>query len=47
MKILKLAVTRSSTLIAPPSASHITNPHHWEPNPSFAEAEVYFIKELG
>jgi len=46
MKILKLAVTRSSTLVAPPSTSHITNPHHWEPHTSFAEAEVYFKKEL-
>merc|ERR1719431_683241 len=46
MKILKLAVTRSSTLVAPPSTSHISNPHHWEPHTSFAEAEVYFKKEL-
>jgi len=46
LKILKLAVTRSSTLVAPPSTSHISNPHHWEPHTSFAEAEVYFKKEL-
>merc|ERR1719305_1018068 len=41
LKILKLAVTRSSTLVAPPSTSHISNPHHWEPHTSFAEAEVF------
>ena len=46
LKILKLAVTRSSTLVAPPSTSHTANPHHWEPHTSFAEAEVYFKKEL-
>ena len=47
LKILKLAVTRSSTLVAPPSTGHISNPqHHWEPHTSFAEAEVYFKKEL-
>merc|ERR1719334_942130 len=46
MKILKLAVTRSSTLVAPPSTNHVSNPHHWEPHTSFAEAEVYFKKEL-
>ena len=46
LKILKLAVTRSSTLVAPPSTSHVANPHHWEPHTSFAEAEVYFKKEL-
>ena len=45
MKILKLAVTRSSTLVAPPSSSHPA-PHHWEPHTSFAEAEVWFKKEL-
>lgn len=47
LKILKLAVTRSSTLVAPPSTGHVANPqHHWEPHTSFAEAEVYFKKEL-
>ena len=64
LKILKLAVTRSSTLVAPPStgfikyfdvscfssfnvSGHMSNPqHHWEPHTSFAEAEVYFKKEL-
>merc|ERR1719334_688889 len=46
LKILKLAVTRSSTLVAPPHTSHVSNPCHWEPHTSFAEAEVYFKKEL-
>merc|ERR1719394_2377557 len=47
LKILKLAVTRSSTLVAPPSTGH-SREHHWEPHPhtSFAEPDVYFKKEL-
>ena len=47
LKILKLAVTRSSTLVAPPSTGHISNPQHshWEPHTSFAEAEVYYSKK--
>ena len=41
LKILKLAVTRSSTLVAPPSSASAMS-YHWET----AEADVYFKKEL-
>jgi hypothetical protein len=46
LKILKLAVTRSSTLVAPPSSSisSHSSSHLWEAHTSFAEAEVYFKK---
>ena len=48
LKILKLAVTRSSTLVAPPSSSSSLSTHSsshlWEAHTSFAEAEVYFKK---
>ncbi|XP_047109734.1 protein furry [Schistocerca piceifrons] len=48
LKILKLVVTRSSTLVAPPTALH---PPHWEnsansPHPSFADGEIFTKKEL-
>ncbi|KAL1131070.1 hypothetical protein AAG570_012307, partial [Ranatra chinensis] len=44
MKILKLVVTRSSTLVAPPLPSHHS---HWEsPHPSFADSEIFSKKEL-
>lgn len=49
LKILKLVVTRSSTLVAPP----IQNQSYWEssiisstPHPSFAESEIFAKKEL-
>ena len=46
LKILKLAVTRSSTLVAPPSSGGI--PYHWETTSGapFQEADFYFKKEL-
>jgi hypothetical protein len=50
LKILKLAVTRSSTLVAPPSSSSMSShssSHLWETHTSFAEAEVYFKKGKG
>lgn len=48
MKILKLAVTRSSTLVAPPSNSGSMPPYHWEATAgtNFAEADLYPKKEL-
>ncbi|KAK9752212.1 Cell morphogenesis central region [Popillia japonica] len=48
LKILKLVVTRSSSLSAPPTSLHT----HWEtsitsvPHPSFSEIEVFSKKEL-
>lgn len=48
LKILKLVVTRSSSLVAPTSLSH----SYWEssistaPHPSFTETEVFAKKEL-
>jgi hypothetical protein len=46
LKILKLAVTRSSTLVAPPSTGAMS--YHWETTSAsnFAEADMYFKKEL-
>ena len=46
MKILKLAVTRSSSLVAPPSGGAIS--YHWETasGAPFQEADLYFKKEL-
>ena len=46
MKILKLAVTRSSTLVAPPSSGGMS--YHWETasGSNFAETDLYFKKEL-
>ena len=46
LKILKLAVTRSSTLVAPPSSGTIS--YHWETSSGapFQEADLYFKKEL-
>ena len=43
---MKLAVTRSSTLVAPPSSGAI--PYHWETTSGapFQEADFYFKKEL-
>merc|ERR1719445_1937769 len=46
LKILKLAVTRSSTLVAPPSTSHTPTPHLWEAHAAFSESDLYFKKEL-
>lgn len=48
LKILKLVVTRSSTLVAPPTATHSS---HWEssmssPHPSFTDNELFTKKEL-
>ncbi|XP_069669911.1 protein furry isoform X4 [Periplaneta americana] len=48
LKILKLVVTRSSTLVAPPTSLH---PPHWEtsatsPHPSFTDSEIFTKKEL-
>ncbi|KAL7307325.1 hypothetical protein TKK_0000516 [Trichogramma kaykai] len=48
LKILKLVVTRSSTLSAPPTTVHAT---HWElsissPHPSFNDNELFSKKEL-
>ncbi|PSN33970.1 Protein furry [Blattella germanica] len=48
LKILKLVVTRSSTLVAPPTSLH---PPHWEtsatsPHPSFTDNEIFTKKEL-
>jgi hypothetical protein len=48
LKILKLVVTRSSTLVAPPTSLH---PPHWEtsatsPHPSFTDNETFTKKEL-
>ncbi|XP_075228459.1 microtubule binding protein furry isoform X2 [Lycorma delicatula] len=48
LKILKLVVTRSSTLVAPPMPAH---PSSWEPcasspHPSFTDNEVFTKKEL-
>ncbi|XP_059089513.1 protein furry-like isoform X3 [Tigriopus californicus] len=49
LKILKLAVTRSSTLVAPPSNSGPVT-YHWDASPSnfsnFSEGDLYFKKEL-
>ncbi len=50
LKILKLAVTRSSTLVAPPAGSSSTPSlsYPWETGPgaNFAETDLYFKKEL-
>ncbi|PNF32075.1 hypothetical protein B7P43_G05726 [Cryptotermes secundus] len=48
LKILKLVVTRSSTLVAPPTSLHAP---HWEtsatsPHPSFTDSEIFTKKEL-
>lgn len=43
LKILKLVVSRSSSLVAPPMPSH---PSHWEPHPSFNDSEMFNKKEL-
>lgn len=48
LKILKLVVTRSSSLVAPPTSIH----SHWDtslvglPHPSFTEIEAFTRKEL-
>ncbi|CAH0386341.1 unnamed protein product [Bemisia tabaci] len=49
LKILKLVVTRCSTLVAPPISSH--HQYHWEthasaPHPSFTDMDVFTKKEL-
>jgi hypothetical protein len=50
LKILKLAVTRSSTLVAPPSSSGSVTSYYWENTSSggtnFPEPDLYFKKEL-
>lgn len=48
LKILKLVVTRSSTLVAPPISLHSSS---WEsslasPHPSFTDTEIFTKKEL-
>lgn len=48
LKILKLVVTRSSTLVAPPTTVHAPT---WEssissPHPSFNDNEIFTKKEL-
>ena len=48
LKILKLVVTRSSTLVAPPTSVHGSS---WEsslasPHPSFTDTEIFTKKEL-
>lgn len=49
LKILKLVVTRSSTLVAPPASVQHT---YWEgsvtsvPHPSFSDSDVFMKKEL-
>lgn len=48
LKILKLVVTRSSTLVAPPTSMHGSS---WEsslasPHPSFTDTEIFTKKEL-
>ncbi|XP_043493885.1 protein furry isoform X2 [Polistes fuscatus] len=48
LKILKLVVTRSSTLVAPPTSMHVPS---WEsslasPHPSFTDTEIFTKKEL-
>ncbi len=50
LKILKLAVTRSSTLVAPPSGSSSASSHAsfpWDSAPavSFADSDLYFSKK--
>ena len=46
LRILKLAVTRSSTLVAPPSTGAMS--YHWETTSAsnFAEADMYFKKGM-
>ena len=46
LKILKLAVSKSSTLVAPLTSSGIS--YHWETasGSNFAETDMYFKKEL-
>lgn len=48
LKILKLVVTRSSTLVAPPTSMHGSS---WDsslasPHPSFTDTEIFTKKEL-
>ncbi|XP_044014462.1 protein furry isoform X2 [Aphidius gifuensis] len=48
LKVLKLVVTRSSTLVAPPTSGHGSS---WEssltsPHPSFTDTEIFTKKEL-
>lgn len=43
LKILKLVVTRSSSLVAPPISTHTSG---WEPHPSFPDTEMFTKKEL-
>uniref|UniRef100_A0A1B6DZ54 Protein furry n=1 Tax=Clastoptera arizonana TaxID=38151 RepID=A0A1B6DZ54_9HEMI len=43
LKILKLIVSRSSSLVAPPLPSHSS---YWEPHPSFSDSELFNKKEL-
>jgi len=49
LKILKLAVTRSSTLVAPPSSSASGSTSGWGSDStasSFSESELFLKKEL-
>ncbi|RZF45117.1 hypothetical protein LSTR_LSTR014742 [Laodelphax striatellus] len=45
LKVLKLVVTRSSSLVAPPMPAH-THSSGWEPNPDFIDVEISTKKEL-
>ncbi|XP_063986587.1 protein furry isoform X3 [Diachasmimorpha longicaudata] len=48
LKILKLVVTRSSTLVAPPTSVHGPSwePSMTSPHPSFTDTEIFSKKEL-
>ncbi|XP_068083711.1 protein furry [Anabrus simplex] len=48
LKILKLVVTRSSTLVAPPTSLHSQpwEPSATSPHPSFTDSEMFTKKEL-
>ncbi|XP_044597140.1 protein furry isoform X1 [Cotesia glomerata] len=48
LKILKLVVTRSSTLVAPPTTVHGSSwePSLTSPHPSFTDTEIFTKKEL-
>nr|XP_040568440.1 LOW QUALITY PROTEIN: protein furry-like [Lepeophtheirus salmonis] len=49
LNILKLAVTRSSTLVAPPTSGSMSSSFHWETVSSvgsFSEADLYTKKQL-
>lgn len=47
LKILKLVVTRSSSLVAPPIASYSHLDCSSSPHPSFSENEIFMKKVVG